>query len=118
MYLLAESVFPMIFGGILVVVGIFYLLIKSSDRDIEKAEKEIADYAAEFNMSIGEAREVFRQQSKTSILGNKCPKCSGIDFYLQPISISQKVGFTSMEYSKNVRVCSFCNVEFVPRVFV
>jgi hypothetical protein len=118
MHLVADSIIPVIFGVLALIVAIFYLLIKSSDKDIEKQEAEIARYADEFNMSLGEAREVFRQRSNAAILGNKCPQCSGVDFYLQPISISQKVVFSSMEYSKNVRVCNYCNVEFVPRVLI
>lgn len=49
--------------------------------------------------------------------GSKCPKCSKVDFYLQPISLQQNGFFNEIVHSA-VPYCVTCNVEFVPRVMI
>jgi hypothetical protein len=117
---IGELIFVMVAVSVLifVAVGIYestgYAKNRSAMKFKENAKKsaeKARKHANVTGMSVHEAGIDLK-------LGNKCAKCKKHDFYLQPITISTRVGLGTVHNTYNIRFCTSCNVEFVPRILL
>lgn len=84
---------------------------ESYKKSIEKKNEKARKHAATYGMSFEDAKLDLE-------LKNNCPKCRKYKFYMQPITISTRAGLSTVHNTYNVRICSNCNVEFVPRILL